>query len=112
MSKNSLIRILVVMGNIILVGCSTYPSKFKCGDARGLGCTMLSEVDKQINNGQIEEIYIQDRTKCPGNVCGKENHIAMEIPEVKAAGISRIYIERDNGSLEEYRDGDYLYVKN
>lgn len=53
---------------VSLVGCSTYPSKFKCGDARGLGCTMLREVDAQIDSGQIEEAY-KGAKKCRFGNC-------------------------------------------
>lgn len=60
-----LLILLVVMG-----GCSTYPNKFKCDDARGLGCTMLSEVDKQIDSGQIAEAY--KKKKCSGDKCKNE----------------------------------------
>jgi hypothetical protein len=60
-----LLTLLVVMG-----GCSTYPNKFKCDDARGLGCTMLHEVDKQIDSGQIAEAY--KKKKCSGNKCKNE----------------------------------------
>jgi hypothetical protein len=59
----------VILASILisLAGCSTYPNKFKCGDARGLGCTMLSEVDKQIDSGKIEQIY-KDK-KCRRGRC-------------------------------------------
>jgi len=60
-----LLTLLVVMG-----GCSTYPNKFKCDDARGLGCTMLHEVDKQIDSGQIAEAY--KKKKCSGKGCKNE----------------------------------------
>jgi hypothetical protein len=49
--------IILAIMLIGLASCSTYPNKFRCGDARGLGCTMLSEVDRQIDSGKIEQIY-------------------------------------------------------
>lgn len=51
-----------------LSACSTYPSKFKCADSRGLGCTMLSNVDKQIDSGEIQEVYLT-KPKCRGKNC-------------------------------------------
>lgn len=51
-----------------LSACSTYPNKFRCGDAKGLGCTMLRDVDTQIDSGQIEEVY-KDKTECRGGIC-------------------------------------------
>ncbi len=51
-----------------LSACSTYPNKFRCGDAKGLGCTMLRDVDAQIDSGQIEEAY-KDKKECRGGIC-------------------------------------------
>ena len=42
---------------IFLSSCSTYPSKFKCSDARGFTCMMLRDVDKKIESGEIAEAY-------------------------------------------------------
>lgn len=57
----------VILVTLSLTACSTYPNKFKCGDARGLGCTMLHEVDKQVDSGQIAEAYLDK--KCRGKNC-------------------------------------------
>jgi len=58
---------MLVLALFSISSCSTYPNKFKCGDARGLGCTMLHEVDKQIDSGQIAEAY-KDKN-CRGKQC-------------------------------------------
>ena len=66
--------IIMLLASFTITSCSTYPNKFKCGDARGLGCTMLHEVDKQIDSGQIEEAY-QDKNKakkCRGKTCSSK----------------------------------------
>jgi hypothetical protein len=70
MQNNRNIKILAVIlfTSIGLSGCSTYPNKFKCGDAKGLGCTMLRDVDVQIDSGQIEEAY-KKNNKCRGTGC-------------------------------------------
>ena len=60
---NQLSTLLLI--SFTIASCSTYPSKFKCGDAKGLGCTMLSEVDRQIDSGKIEQVY----KKCKGSKC-------------------------------------------
>jgi hypothetical protein len=60
--------IVLLLTVFSMSACSTYPSKFKCGDAKGLGCTMLAEVDKQIDSGKIAEAY-KDKKKCRGNKC-------------------------------------------
>lgn len=62
--------IIMLIAGISITSCSTYPNKFKCEDARGLGCTMLHEVDKQIDSGQIKEAY--KKKKCSGRSCPKE----------------------------------------
>lgn len=64
-----IIRAMVMLLAVFSISaCSTYPSKFKCGDAKGLGCTMLAEVDKQIDSGKIAEAY-KDKKSCRGNNC-------------------------------------------
>jgi len=66
--KNSKILAAILLALIGLSGCSTYPNKFKCGDAKGLGCSMLRDVDTQIDSGQIEEAY-KKSNKCRGRSC-------------------------------------------
>jgi len=73
--------------------CSTYPNRFKCGDAKGLGCTMLHEVDAQIDSGQIEEAYkVKSKTKdkkCKsGGVCpAGESDAALKLKKRDRAGL-------------------------
>ena len=55
--------ILTLIVSLSVTSCSTYPNKFKCGDAKGLGCTMLSEVDRQIDSGKIEQVYKEKKCK-------------------------------------------------
>ena len=66
--KNPKILLAIFYALIGLSGCSTYPNKFKCGDAKGLGCMMLRDVDTQIDSGQIEEAY-KKNNKCRGRSC-------------------------------------------
>lgn len=85
--------IIMLLASFSITSCSTYPNKFKCGDARGLGCTMLHEVDKQIDSGQIEEAY-KDKNKdkkCRGKTCSSQ--ITTEILKVKKQ--DRAVIEQD-----------------
>ena len=50
-----------------ITSCSTYSNKFNCKEAKGLGCTMLHQIDQQIDSGQIEEVYKQNNQKnCKG----------------------------------------------
>lgn len=66
--QHSKILATILFALIVLSGCSTYPNKFKCGDARGLGCTMLRDVDTQIDSGKIEEAYKKEK-KCRARKC-------------------------------------------
>ena len=65
-AKNITQATTLLLMTLSIVSCSTYPNKFKCDDARGLGCTMLHEVDKQIDSGQIAEAY--KKKKCSGDI--------------------------------------------
>ena len=62
--------VTILITAFCISSCSTYPNKFKCDDARWLGCTMLHVVDKQIDSGQIAEAY--KKKKCSGNKCKNE----------------------------------------
>ena len=69
-AKNITQATTLLLMTLSIVSCSTYPNKFKCDDARGVGCTMLHEVDKQIDSGQIAEAY--KKKKCSGKGCKNE----------------------------------------
>lgn len=71
-TKRLLQTIMMLIVGVSIVSCSTYPSRFKCGDAKGLGCTMLHEVDAQIDSGQIEEVYKVKNKKCSGRKCSTQ----------------------------------------
>ncbi len=60
--------VLALLASLILSGCSTYNTKFACGDARGANCMSMDRVDRMISNGQIEE-YTQQKQKCRGRKC-------------------------------------------
>jgi len=72
--KNLIVIILAVFS---VSACSTYPSKFKCGEAQGLGCHRLSDIDKKITSGEIEQIYLntenKNSKKCRGLFCKKSS---------------------------------------
>ncbi|WPY01626.1 hypothetical protein Trichorick_01540 (plasmid) [Candidatus Trichorickettsia mobilis] len=92
---------IMLMASLSIASCSTYPAKFKCGDARGLGCTMLHEVDKQIDSGQIEEAY-KDKNKdkkCRGKTCSSRN--ANEILKLKQQDRAVNYQDEPEESLDD-----------
>lgn len=65
--RKSLFLYFLIISN--LTGCSSYSSKFKCEDARGLGCIMVHDIDRQIDSGQIEEVYRKKKSSCKGSKC-------------------------------------------
>lgn len=94
--------IIILLASFSVISCSTYPNKFKCGDARGLGCTMLHEVDKQIDSGQIEEAYkAQNKDKCHGKTCSSQG--ATNILNLKKQDKAVTYQDKQ----EEDLDDDY-----
>ena len=59
--------LLIIFLGFSLTACSSYPNQFKCGDARGLGCTMLRDVDMQIDSGEVETVYANRKKNCKNN---------------------------------------------
>jgi len=114
-SKNNIFRVikftLVLLSAVCISGCSTYPSKFKCGNAQGLGCTMLSEIDRQITSGQIEEAYKDNKKRCRGRSCYSYLKEEINVPKLKAGHNTKILTRADDEDLYEYEDGEYLYIQ-
>lgn len=82
--------IIMLLASFSIASCSTYPNKFKCGDAKGLGCTMLHEVDAQIDSGQIEEAYKSNKKnkRCAGKVCpAQESEDILKLKQRDKAGL-------------------------
>ncbi|MGV2433274.1 MAG UNVERIFIED_CONTAM: hypothetical protein LVQ98_08525 [Rickettsiaceae bacterium] len=69
-------KFILLVSSLILTSCSTYPAKFKCGDARGLGCTMVREIDYKIDNGEVETAYKQKKRICKN--CPKDSSAILE----------------------------------
>lgn len=67
---------IALLVSLILSGCSTYNTKFACGDARGANCMSMDRVDRMISNGQIEE-YTQQKQKCRGRKCKAQRNSNM-----------------------------------
>lgn len=73
--------ILLVAAAFNLSACSTYKSKFRCGEASGISCTMLSEIDRQISSGEIEEV--EKQKKCKGRNCKAKLNQNKSLPKLK-----------------------------
>lgn len=114
-NKNNIFKaiqfILVLFSVVCISGCSTYPSKFKCGNAKGLGCTMLSEIDRQITSGQIEEVYKDNKKRCRGRNCYSNKGHEIDVPKLKASHNTKILTRADGEDVYEYEDSGYLYIK-
>lgn len=93
--------ILIILVSFGVSGCSTYPNRFKCGDAKGLGCTMLHEVDMQIDSGQIEEAYKDKNKNCRGKYCASAS--STEVLNLKKRDKADSYPDKP----EEHLDDNY-----
>lgn len=93
-----------------LSGCSSYPSKFKCPDAKGLGCTMLSSVDKQINSGEIKGVY-RAKIACGGKHCPISKYSELEDkPKFKRKQKQKVKLIEPNTSQQDYvSDGEWNF---
>jgi len=89
--------IMLLLATFSITSCSTYPNKFKCGDAKGLGCTMLAEVDKQIDSGQIEQAYASK--KCRGKNCSANQ--ATEMLNLKRQDKADSYLDEAVMNLDD-----------
>ena len=61
------VRVGAFICMFMLSNCSSYSTKFQCGDGRGWPCYMLADVDNKISNGEINSIYEKHnslKTKC------------------------------------------------
>lgn len=93
--KNLIVIIIAVFS---VSACSTYPSKFKCGEAKGLGCHRLSDIDKQITSGEIEQIYLKqvylnkNSKKCRGLFC-KKSSADSDLPALSQGKAIRVKMQ-------------------
>ncbi len=93
---------------LLLTSCSTYSGKFACGDSRGANCVMLSEVDKRIDSGEIEEVY-KDK-KCSGGKCKAKAKEEAE-PSLKSNQSHTALIIDDKDESDRI-EGNTLYLGN
>src|SRR5690606_5008954 len=69
--RNKLLKAIKILNAIFLIGgllslsacISVYASSFGCGDAKGLDCQMMSEIDKKIDNGSIDEVDSKNKRR-------------------------------------------------
>jgi hypothetical protein len=98
---------LSLMALLLLSSCSTYSGKFACGDSKGANCVMLSEVDKRIDSGEIEEVYKEK--KCSGDKCKSRSKEEAE-PSLKSFENLRALIIEDKEESDQI-EGQYIILK-
>ena len=85
--------ILIILAIFSVSACSTYPSKFKCGEAQGLGCKMVADIDSQITSGQIDQVYETNKSKkCRGLFC-KPSRFDNELPPLSKGEHIRVKMQ-------------------
>ncbi len=100
--------ITLLLAMFSMSACSTYPNKFKCGDAKGLGCTMLREVDRQIDSGKIEEAY-KDKKKCRGNTCLQgQGGASLTLKRQEKARLGNLKVKSGNSYLSDDEEDSML----
>ncbi len=92
---------------LLLTSCSTYSGKFACGDSKGANCVMLSEVDKRIDSGEIEEVYKEKKCK-EGKCTGKSKEEAE--PSLKSLQTHRALIIENKDEPDQI-EGQYIILK-
>ena len=105
-----------LLGMVILISClsscAVYSTGFNCADSKGARCVMLSEVDRRVDSGEIETVYLDK--KCKGKACNKE---MSNVPKKALNQIHKVKTTDTEDHLNEYeaeprtQDGDDLYLK-
>lgn len=89
-----------------LSGCSVYSTGFNCPDSKGARCVMLSEIDKRVDSGEIETLYLDK--KCKGENCSKQIN---DVPKKAIKPMHKVKIIPIEDGFGEYQDGNDLYIK-
>ena len=103
-NKIRLLAIMLLMS--CLSSCAVYSTGFNCADSKGARCVMLSEVDRRVDSGEIETVYLDK--KCKGKACNKE---ISNVPKKALNQTHKIKIIDTEDHLNEHRDGDDLYLR-
>ena len=103
-NKFNIFTLLILMS--CLSSCAVYSTGFNCADSKGARCVMLSEVDRRVDSGEIETVYLDK--KCKGKACNKE---ISNVPKKALNQTHKVKIIDTEDHLNEYQDGDDLYLK-
>jgi len=104
LSKRGIASVLILMS--CLSSCAVYSTGFNCADSKGARCVMLSEVDRRVDSGEIETVYLDK--KCKGKACNKE---ISNVPKKALNQIHKVKIIDTEDHFNEYQDGDNLYLE-
>ena len=104
--KKLSVIISLLMTSSILSSCSIYSSGFNCPDSKGARCVMLSQVDKMVDSGEIETIYLDKQ--CKKGKC-KE---VVNVPKQRLQQVHKVKIEPIGNEPEDViEEDDNLYLK-
>ena len=103
-SKRGIASVLILMS--CLSSCAVYSTGFNCADSKRARCVMLSEVDRRVDSGEIETVYLDK--KCKGKACNKEIN---NVPKKALNQTHKVKIIDTEDHLNEYQDGDDLYLE-
>ena len=99
------IAVLLILTSC-LSSCAVYSTGFNCADSKGARCVMLSEVDRRVDSGEIETVYLDK--KCKGKACNKE---ISNVPKKALNQTHKVKIIDTKDHLNEHQDGDDLYLR-
>ena len=99
------ITILLILTSC-LSSCAVYSTGLNCADSKGARCVMLSEVDRRVDSGEIETVYLDK--KCKGKACNKE---ISNVPKKALNQTHKVKIIDTEDHLNEHQDGDDLYLR-
>ena len=78
--------IIYILASLLLSSCSTYPSKFKGNPAKGTWGALPMDVDRMVDNGEVESVY-----RSSGKIKEYETRsIESEYPILKNADMDKI----------------------
>lgn len=106
LSVNKFKQVTLLILPMLLSSCAIYQTGFNCADSKGARCVMLSEVDKRVDSGEIETVYLNQ--KCCGKSCKLES---SNVPQKALNQIHKVKIIPVEDGAHEYQKGDNLYLK-
>jgi hypothetical protein len=111
LSPKAASKVALLLLSFIVSGCTTYSKDFKCRDARGVGCTMMREIDNQIESGKIEEAYMdkKSRSKCSGKNGKCKSGVLLISAPVNRASLHEEPLGDNGSNSSDIEDGSLYF---